>query len=387
MTKNAYNHLRRQRSGGTANYEIKGINRSLIFNMICENPSVSRRDIQKELDLSLPTIGQNITELLSLGLIKRSGTIGHTGGRRAETFSLNERARVAVGLDITRKNITTVLLDLTGSLIACNRVARMYEKTEEYFEYLGTCVEKILQENEVDEKDVLGVGIGIPALTDITATNVVYAGILDMSELTAADFERHIHFPVQIYNDANAACFAELHTLGGSEDMGFYIMLSNNVGGAVFMDNKVFIGENFRSGEVGHLIIHQNGKQCYCGQKGCLDSYCSATVLKEYANGSLADFFELLREKDEGAQKVWETYLEDLAIAVRNVRVLFDCPIIIGGTVGAMIEPYMTQLKTILRRKNTFDTTTSYVRSCQYKIEAIAAGAALHFVSDFLSSI
>ena len=57
MTKNAYNHLRRQRSGGTANYEIKGINRSLIFNMICENPSVSRRDVQKELDLSLPTIG------------------------------------------------------------------------------------------------------------------------------------------------------------------------------------------------------------------------------------------------------------------------------------------------------------------------------------------
>lgn len=387
MTDSAYNTLKRQRNSGTASYEIKGINRSLIFNLICENPSVSRRDIQKELNLSLPTIGQNITELLNLGLIKQSGTVGHTGGRRAETFALNEKARVAVGLDITRTNVTSVLLDLTGAVIASNNVPKQYEKTEDYMEFLGRCVDSILKENGVDAKDVLGVGLGVPALTDITATNVVYAGILDMTELTALDFERHIGFPVKVYNDANAACFAELHTLGGSEDTGFYIMLSNNVGGAVFMNNKVFIGDNFRSGEVGHLIIHRNGRQCYCGQKGCLDSYCSSTVLTELSQGSLSGFFELLHNRDSEAVKVWNNYLEDLAIAVRNVRVLFDCPIIIGGSVGAMMEPYMSQLKTILRRTSTFDTSISYLRCCQYKVEAIAAGAALHFVSDFLASI
>ena len=387
MTDTTYNTLKRQRNSGTASYEIKGINRSLIFNLICENPSVSRRDIQKELNLSLPTIGQNITELLNLGLIKQSGTVGHTGGRRAETFSLNERARVAVGLDIRKNNVTSVLLDLTGAVIASESADRPYEKNEEYMEFLGKCVEKILRENKVKDQDVLGVGLGVPALTDITATNVVYAGILDMTELTAADFERHIRFPVKVYNDANAACFAELHTLGGSEDTGFYIMLSNNVGGAVFMNNKVFIGDNFRSGEVGHLIIHRNGKQCYCGQKGCLDSYCSATVLTELSDGSLPRFFEMLHDRNKEAMAVWNAYLEDLAIAVRNVRVLFDCPIILGGNVGAMMEPYMPQLKTILRRTSTFDTSISYLRSCRYKVEAIAGGAALHFVSDFLASI
>ncbi|MBQ6147986.1 MAG: ROK family transcriptional regulator [Oscillospiraceae bacterium] len=377
----------KQRSSGTANYEIKGINRSLIFNMICENSAVSRKDIQKQLDLSLPTIGQNITELLESGLIKHSGTVGHTGGRRAETFSINERARVAVGMDITKKNVTLVLLDLIGNQIASKRIAKAYEKTDDYMDYLGSCVAGFLQENGIRGEEVLGVGIGIPALTDVTASNVVYSGILDMSELTAADFERHIHYPVKIFNDANAACFAELYTLGGTEGMGFYIMLSNNVGGAVFLNNKVYIGENFRSGEVGHLIIHQGGKQCYCGQKGCLDPYCSATVLKEYAGGSLEDFFSLVRDKDEGATKVWDSYLEDLAIAVRNVRILFDCPIILGGSVGAMMEAYMTQFRTILRPKNTFDITSSYVRCCQYKVEAIASGAALHFVSEFLGSI
>ena len=387
MTDTTYNTLKRQRNSGTASYEIKGINRSLIFNLICENPSVSRRDIQKELNLSLPTIGQNITELLNLGLIKQSGTVGHTGGRRAETFSLNERARVAVGLDIRKNNVTSVLLDLTGAVIASESADRLYEKSGEYMEFLGKCVEKILRENKVKDQDVLGVGLGVPALTDITATNVVYAGILDMTELTAADFERHIRFPVKVYNDANAACFAELHTLGGSEDTGFYIMLSNNVGGAVFMNNKVFIGDNFRSGEVGHLIIHRNGKQCYCGQKGCLDSYCSATVLTELSDGSLPRFFEMLHDRNKEAMAVWNAYLEDLAIAVRNVRVLFDCPIILGGNVGAMMEPYMPQLKTILRRTSTFDTSISYLRSCRYKVEAIAGGAALHFVSDFLASI
>ena len=56
----------------------------------------------------------------------------------------------------------------------------------------------------------------------------------------------------------------------------FYIMLSNNVGGAMIINGKVYSGNNFRPAEVGHMTLVPQGRQCYCGQYGCVDSYLSA---------------------------------------------------------------------------------------------------------------
>ena len=164
-------------------------------------------------------------------------------------------------------------------------------------------------------------------------------------------------------------------------------MLSNNVGGAVFINGSVYMGDDYRSGEVGHLNIHPGGLPCYCGQRGCVDPYCSATVLTAISNGNLEEFFRLLGQNNEAALSVWSVYLEHLALAIRNVRVLLDCPIIIGGYVGAYIDKYLHDLKQLLDRYNSFDKNSDYVVACKYKTESIAAGAALSFIKEFLSTI
>ena len=369
------------------NNELKKSNRSRIFNLLYTKGSLSKRDLQLQLGLSLPTITQYLTELIDSDLIETKGQVRNTGGRSAMTYSVSDHTRLAVGLDITAHHITAVIINLHGEVIAQHRICYPFQRTDEYFQEIGAVVSQIISDNSINPSRILGVGIGIPALTDANYENVVYAKIIDIENTSTKDFGKYIDFPVRIFNDANAACNIELFSTDNVSASGFYIMLSNNVGGAVFINGNIFSGDDFRSGEVGHLIIHPGGLRCYCGQRGCVDPYCSSTVLDSMADGDLKTFFELLDSGNSTARSIWDAYIQHLALAVRNTRILFNCPIIIGGYVGAYIDKYIDELRNILFKYHSFDSNADYVTACKYKTDAIAAGAALFFVKEFLDGI
>ena len=118
-----------------------------------------------------------------------------------------------------------------------------------------------------------------------------------------------------------------------------------------------------------------------------MDPYCAAPVLTAATGGDLKRFFQLLKAHDPEITALWQEYLGHLASVVANVRMLFDCDIIIGGYVGSYIDEHMEDLKTVLADRTTFDDSVDYLRPCRYKTEAIATGAALNYISEFLNSI
>ena len=137
------------------------------------------------------------------------------------------------------------------------------------------------------------------------------------------------------------------------------------------------------------MVIQSNsGKRCYCGKIGCLDTMCSATVLDSYTDGNLKQFFDLLDKQDEQALQIWDTYLDNLALAIHNIRMLLDCTFIIGGYVGSYIGIYISDLRRRVDTLNIFTRYASqYVIPCSYKIEATAAGAALLVIDQFISKL
>ena len=68
---------------------------------------------------------------------------------------------------------------------------------------------------------------------------------------------------------------------------------------------------------------------------------CSTEVLVQYTNGRLTEFFRLLKEGDIKAKELWEEYLDNLSLAVHNIRMLFDGNVILGGYIGSHIEEHM----------------------------------------------
>ncbi|MGN8632689.1 ROK family protein [Blautia sp. HCP3S3_G3] len=365
---------------------LKEENRNRIYNTIREKKCISGPALIYELKLSRPTVTQNINELLEEGLICENGTIGNTGGRRARGYSISEMFQIAAGLDITRNHITVLLVNLNGEIIYEKRIRYPFSITDEYKKKLGELISEAMEEKAIHEEQMLGVGIAVPGLVTKDYRTIFYGKILDFKGMTAEEFGKYIPFPCRLYNDADAGGYAEISQNSELKDA-FYISLSNNIGGSILIDHKVYHGEGQRSGEVGHMTLIPNGRECYCGKRGCFETYCNASILSDVCDGNLQDFFQKLEQGDRECMELWRDYLYYLSIAVNNVRMLFDCKVILGGYVGAYMSDYMHQIRTLARERNTFETNADFLQPCQVKREALALGSALPFIHEFWEKV
>ena len=191
-------------------------------------------------------------------------------------------------------------------------------------------------------------------------------------------------FPYRVENDANSAAYAELK---GMTKNTVYLALSNTVGGAVCLHGRLHSGENFRGGEFGHMIIQKGGRPLLLRSKRLCGYYCSARLLQQLGGDSLEEILCETASGRSGLQRCWEEYLDYLAITVTNLRVSFDCDVVLGGYVGGYLEEFRGQLDRKVMEYNLFDLDTSYLKTGRYKLEAAAYGAALPFVDGFLEII
>lgn len=368
------------------NVEIKKINRSNIYRHFLTHEALTKQNLVADLQLCLPTVTKNVDDLEADGLIGKSGSQGHTGGRRAVTYSLIKDARVALGVDVTQNHMTVVALDLTGSIIASQRHRMKFQVSDAYYQYMAERLEELIESAGIDRSRILGVGIGLPALVDQDREHIFFSKILDLSSTTRENFARHIPYRIELFNDAKAAAFTETWRNPDVKNV-FYLMLSNNIGGSIVIGGSAYSGDNQRSSEVGHITLVPGGRRCYCGQCGCVDSYLAATNLSNLTGDNLQTFFDGLEEGDKKLLEAWDTYLGYLASTVNIVHVLLDCNIILGGYVGEYLAPYINDLRRRAAKLHTFTNDADYLKLCSYKKEAIAAGAALNFIASFTGSV
>lgn len=233
---------------------------------------------------------------------------------------------------------------------------------------------------------MLGVGISLPGILDRDEKTLVYSHALGLRGVPVEEFSRCIPFPCRFINDANAAGLAEIR---GRENLHslVYLSLSNSVGGSIFTGGSLYAGEHLRAGEFGHMTLVPDGRPCYCGKRGCVDAYCSAKVLSALTGGNLALFFDGLRAGDRTLQAAWDEYLAHLAVAVNNLRMIFDCDVIVGGYVGGFLSEFGAPLRELLAQHNTFEPDSSYLKFSRYQLESSALGAALVHIESFIQSL
>ncbi len=368
--------------------KIKTQNRKRIYQYIRNNEPVSKQEIVVGLGLSLPTVTQNIQFLEKHNLVDTSKT-KKTGGRDATAYSYKRDGRQAVGVYMTGNHINVVAVDLSGEVIHIGRERIKFDlDSDDYLKKLGKMVEEVKQKANISDKDFLGVGIAVPGILSDDRERVLYGLTYSFSGKTREEISKYIPYRTKIFHDSYVAGFAEVW-IDSHIQNAVYINLNNTVGGSVVINQNIYFGDANRSGEVGHMtLIPEGGKLCYCGKHGCLDTVCNAEILDSYTNGNLAEFFRLLKEGDKTAREMWSDYLDNLSLAIHNLRLLFDCSIIIGGYVGAYIEDYMEELYAKVDKRNFFgDAARNYVKPCKYKIESTAAGGAIQLIDEFIGNI
>lgn len=364
--------------------DIKRQNRQRIAGYVLVNKQVSRQEIAKALGYSMPTVFANVNELMELGFLCEAGEYGSTGGRKAKVLTVNKMHRSALGLDITKRHIRILLLDITGGILKEDYFRYHFRDDTEYYQTLGGHIRQFLEDSKSDVNNLIGVGISLPGIIIPDRGILHRSHILNVSDVSLSRFVQNIPYPSTFDNDANCAAYAEVSKENSSTA---YFSLSNTVGGAIYYDGRLHAGDNYKSGEFGHMIIHPGGRTCYCGKKGCLDAYCAAPALTNGSEERLEEFFGNLAGGDPHANEVWDTYLDSLAIAVTNVRMALDCNIILGGYIGGYVEQYMVQFADKVRQYNNFDSDTNYIKTGKYNRLSSAIGAAQMMVNRYVDSI
>lgn len=343
---------------------------------------VSKGELARELSFSMPTVLTNVNEMIEQGLIVDVGEMESTGGRKARMLEVQKNYSYAIGVDITANHIGLVLMNLGGEILKQERVREKFKADMTYCSQLAERIQNFYA-GLIPEEKILGVGISLPGIINEKEQVLAKSHALKIENYSLKMLEQMIPFPVYFENDANAAMMAENP---GILDNVIYLSLNNTFGGAICVDGELFTGQYRKAAEFGHMILHPQGKTCYCGKQGCADAYCAASVLTQNGKETLDDFMERVG-KDAVTDAKWHEYLENLAILISNLRMVFDTDIILGGEVGAYLPEYMVELGERILKHNLFDGDISYLRNCVCKREASAVGVARHFFEDFIELI
>lgn len=360
--------------------EKKSIAKSKIIEYIMNHSSTSKAELAKQLNLSMPTVLTNVNELIARGLIEELGECESTGGRKAKSIGINKCYRYAMGIGITANHVGFVLLNLGGEIEKVERIRMKFSADVMYCSKLSELALGFLKDMD-DTQKLLGIGVSIPGIINHKENVVLKSHALQIENYSLSFLEQMLPFPVYFENDANAAMLAE--NLQKHKNA-IYLSLNNTLGGAFCIDGKLYLGENQKAGEFGHMILVPGGKKCYCGKLGCADAYCASSALIKNQDDSLEHFMEMLAKKDNTAQQRWEEYVDYLAILISNLRMAYDMDIILGGDVGGYLPDYMMSLGEKVLLYNGFDRDLTYLKNCSYKKEASAVGVAKHFFYDFI---
>ena len=373
---------------GLTNISVKKINRSKVYQYIYRKKITSKRQIVQDLQMGLSTVSQNLNLLEQDGLIEKNGYFESTGGRKANAIQIVSDFRISIGIGILKNMFHITAVDLYGNALYTNTIPFPYSNTPDYYKQVTDKIKEFIATNQYDEEKILGVSIATQGITSPDHSTVLYGNIMNNTGMILEDFSRYLPYPCYLEHDSKSAAFLELWK-HPELDSAVVFLLNRNLGGAIITNHQIHQGSSMHSGTIEHICINPDGPLCYCGNRGCLETYCSANALEQAAGMNIKDFFSLLREKKSPQlTQIWKDYLHHLAFAMKNLNLIIDAPIIISGYLAPyFLEDDIAYLTKHINVSSPFALNKEYIFVGTNGQYTPAIGAALFYVNQFIHSI
>ena len=218
-----------------------------------------------------------------------------------------------VGIDIRLDRTTYAIVDVKGDIVAQDQFDTM--SFPDVNDFVSTLCEKVIMmvEENGGYESIRSVGVSAPSANSLTgcienAANLPWKGVVPLSAL----MRDRLGLAVAVANDAHITALSE-KAFGSAHGMKDFVVVSMSHGGlgsCFFSNGQPHLGYNGFAGEVGHTCVEINGRECGCGNKGCLETYCGKKGLVRTAE-------ELIAESKE------PTLLSELTDL--NVQSITDC--------------------------------------------------------------
>jgi fructokinase len=223
----------------------------------------------------------------------------------------------------------------------------------------------------------MSIGIGIPGILSNTHGRVKNANTTELiGRALGVDLERAIGRPILVENDANCFALAEaLHGAGRGARCVFGVILGTGVGGGIIFDGQIWSGAQGIAGEWGHMTLDPSGPPCYCGRRGCVETFLSGPGTARFytqSGGAECKGEEVWTRAAAGeplASRAIEEYRARFGFALSQVVNLLDPDVIVlGGGVSkapglaedapALMRPHLFngEVRTVVRRHELGDS-------------------------------
>ncbi|MBF0564827.1 MAG: ROK family protein [Nitrospirae bacterium] len=176
----------------------------------------------------------------------------------------------SIGIDLGGTNLRVALVSRDGLVVDRTKVS----SSGDLMASLTSAIQSLFNSGAG------GIGLAVPGLVDAKRQRILRAPNLSILETIDVSSKLTARFgvPVFLENDANSAALGEMYSGAGKElDTFVLLTLGTGIGGAVIYKRKLLDV----AGELGHIVVEANGRQCGCGARGCLEAYCSSRAIVE----------------------------------------------------------------------------------------------------------
>lgn len=365
---------------------LRHLNQERLVEFLLANGPSTQAELARGTGLSTATVSNIVRDMTVKGVVDTTPVT--SSGRRALLVQLTDTGDIAVGVDFGRRHVRIVLCTLGYAVLAEQELVLPlgYDVAEAIADASGL-LDRMLTSGGHDRESVLSVGIGIPGPIDRRTGTVLQGAILpEWVGVTLRQLEDAFRFPVVLDNDANLGALGEV-TWGarrGARNI-IFVKIGTGIGAGLILNGLPYYGSLGITGELGHTPVVDSGVICRCGNRGCLETVASTTVMIESLArsgteaGTIADVLRLGLERDAAALRVVGDAGQAIGQAIGSIaNVINPELVLIGGPLVGLGEALLEPIRRGIQHNAIpiiADTTMVSVSSLGDRAESLGAAA------------
>lgn len=319
---------------------IQELNKTLLLNLIREQGVCSRAVLSQLTGLNKATITYIVNDFISTKCVEETGLLASGKGRRSIGITLSNKEYYLMGIRLARTYFKVAVFNLRGEIEEVQRTEILGEGSAgETITEIIRVAERLIKKNHA--RQLLGVGMAIPGpfLKEKGEIGVL-TGRRGLERIGfKEELEKHLNTRVIMEHDAKAGAFAQLwydKEIDKRNSL-IYVAAGEGVGAGIIIQQEIVYGELGTAGEIGHMTIDYHGEKCECGNRGCLEKYCSILAVRKkfmdrYGKDySLNEIREMVRAKESDAVQIYRDACRFLGYGIVNVVNSYNPTVIILG--------------------------------------------------------
>jgi predicted NBD/HSP70 family sugar kinase len=258
-------------------------NRDLVLKTIFDNKTISRAEIARITKLTRTTVSDVVARLMAEGLVEEVGLGSSIGGKSPILLSLVADSRYLIGLNLGQNKFIGAVINLRGEIKETMEVEVHDNNGEKALQLVYQILDQLVRRRL---QPIVGIGVGAPGLINTGEGIVVNAVNLEWKDLPLGKLlQARYQMPVTVLNDSQATAIGE-YVYGGEHKLDSNLIVVNvkhGIGAGILINGQLFQGDGGGAGEIGHVVVQQDGALCRCGKRGCLETLASVRAVIQRA--------------------------------------------------------------------------------------------------------